>query len=414
MCKTLGRDFVPYVANVIPSVLRVASTNADIMVTDVGQEEDLEQDGWETLEVRGKIIAIKTSLLEEKVQAMSVISIFAQVLEGDFAPFVLEVLKTAVIPGLSFFINDSVRAEAAGMIPYLLNSFKLAHGVRSPELAGLWETALDAVLESLQNGQPAYLQSDTYQCFYESVEVLGKECLTPHYMDTFMSAAKSSLEEYRGRAQNRQRDQQENEEGEEESDELMEEIEEDKLMLADMNKAFHTIFKNQGISFLPAWSHLLPVYDAFAASPDASQRQWALCVLDDALEFCDEQSWNYQQHIRPPLLAGLRDPDAPIRQAACYGIGMAGLKGGAPWSAFAIENIPTLLEIARATDRSDEEQIMAGENACAAVSKILEKHADQMPNAQEVVAHWLATLPIIYDDEAAPYAYRYLVTLVDR
>ena len=61
MCRTLTNDFVPYIATVVPSVLAVASSSADITVADIGQEDELEQDGWETLEVRGKIIAIKVS-----------------------------------------------------------------------------------------------------------------------------------------------------------------------------------------------------------------------------------------------------------------------------------------------------------------------------------------------------------------
>ena len=414
MCRALGRDFVTYLSRILPSVLQVASSNADITVADVGQEEELEQDGWETLEVRGKIIAIKTNLLEEKVQAISVISIFAQVLEEEFAPYVTDVLKTVVIPGLSFFINDSVRSESAQIVPYLINSFKKAHGDRSSELATLWETAFDAVMEVLSNGQPVYIQSDLYQCLYESIEVLGKDCLSAKHMATFIDAVKNTIEEYQSRLTARLEDRQDDEDGEEETDELLEEIEEDRIMLGDVNKAFHTIFKSQGISFLPAWSRLLPVYESFASGKDASQRQWATCIFDDVLEFSGEQSWTYQMQIRPPITNGLQDQDPAIRQAACYGIGVAAQKGGQPWSAFTVESLPGLFQVCSATNRDDEEQLLAAENGCAAIAKILQSHQDKVPNFQEVVAHWITTLPIIYDDEAAPYAYMYLTTLIEQ
>ena len=414
MCRALGKDFVPYVQRILPSVLQVASSNAELTVAELGQEDDLEQDGWETIEVRGKIIAIKTSLLEEKVQAISVISIFAQVLEEDFSPYVHDVLKQVVIPGLSFFINDSVRTESAQIIPYLLNAMKKAHSDRSQELGTLWEMALDAVLDVLSTSQAVYIQSDMYQCFYESVEVLGKDCLTAKHMGSFIDAVKLTLEEYQARLARRLEDSQDNEDGEEESDEILEEIEEDKIMLSDMNKAFHTIFKQQGVAFLPAWARLLPVYDAFASSKEATQRQWAVCILDDALEFCDEQSWAYQQHIRPPLTAGLHDPDPAIRQAACYGHGIAAQKGGPPWAQVAVESLPGLFAVSQATDRADEDAVLAAENACAAIAKILQKYPEKVPNLPEVTAHWLTTLPIIYDDEAAPYAYTYLTNLIER
>ena len=348
--------------------------------------------------------------MEEKVQAISVLSIFSQVLEGAFAPFAGEVLSKAVIPGLAFFINDSVRSESAQIVPYLLNSLKKA-GL-THELSKAWEVVFDALMDVLMTGQPVYLQTDMYQCFYESVEVLGKDCLTAKQMAAFVDAADSTLKEYEGRLQQRVEDRQDNEE--DESAELLEEIDEDRILLSDMNKAFHTIFKSQGISFLPAWSRLLHVCDRFAASREATQRQWAICLLDDAVEYCDEQSWTYQQHIRGPITNGLQDPDPAIRQAACYGVGVAALKGGQPWSAFAVESLPALFGVSQAVDRENEDQMLAGENACAAIAKVLQRYDNKVPNAQEVTAHWLTTLPIIYDDEAAPYAYMYLVKLIDQ
>ena len=35
-------------------------------------------------------------------------------------------------------------------------------------------------------------------------------------------------------------------------------------------------------------------------------------------------------------------------------------------------------------------------------------------NVQEVVTHWLDTLPIVNDEEAAPFAYSFLATLMDQ
>jgi hypothetical protein len=180
-----------------------------------------------------------------------------------------------------------------------------------------------------------------------------------------------------------------------------------------MNKAFHTIFKNQGNSFLPAWSRLLPFYDAFITNPDSTQRQWALCIMDDVLEFCGEQSWGYQQHIREPLIAGMRDEIPANRQAACYGVGVAAQKGGPAWSNFVVECLPILFNVCQVANAREDDHVFATENACASIAKILASHQKSVPNMQQVLAAWISTLPVVNDEEAAPFAYMFLANRID-
>jgi hypothetical protein len=246
------------------------------------------------------------------------------------------------------------------------------------------------------------------------VEVIGKECMTADHMIAFIEAAKGTLEEYQARVQKRIEETADVEEGEEENEDMLFAIEDDQTLLSDMNKAFHTIFKHQGISFLPAWSRLLPFYNAFCANRDSTQRQWALCIFDDVLEFCGEQSWNYQQSIRQPLIDGMRDEVPANRQAACYGVGIAAQKGGEPWRPFVCESVQTLLQVCAIPAAREDDHVYATENACASIAKILQRYSDSLPNKQEIIGHWIETLPVVNDDEAAPYAYMYLASLVDQ
>ena len=181
-----------------------------------------------------------------------------------------------------------------------------------------------------------------------------------------------------------------------------------------MNKAFHVVFKNHGVTFLPIWERLHATYKDFLNSPDATQRQWGLCIMDDVLEFCGEQSWNYSTYIIEPLIAGCRDQVPANRQAAAYGIGVAAHKGGPQWSQFCGAAVEILFQVTQFPNARGDDDVYATENACAAIAKVLHYNAANVPNQQQVIAQWIDTLPIINDDEAAPYAYAYLAQLIDQ
>lgn len=416
MCRVLGEDFVPYLAGVMPPLMALASAKADIQLLDDDEQiaNVQQEEGWELVPLKGKVIGIKTSILEDKHMAIELIVIYAQQLKQAFEPYVLEIMEKVALPGLAFFFHDPVRVASAKSVPMLLSSYKAAHGARSQPMATLWELVIDKVLEVLSAEPAIDTLAEMYQCFYESVEVLGKDCLTPTHMAAFIESAKSTLEDYQIRVKKRLEDRQEAEDGEEESEEIQYAEEDDQTLLSEMNKAFHTIFKNQETSFLPAWSRLLPFYNAFITSTDHTQRQWALCIMDDVLEFCGDQSWSYQNHIQQPLIDGMRDAVPANRQAACYGVGIAAQKGGAAWSSFAAESLPALFNVCQLPNAREEDHIFATENACASIAKILQANASKVPNVQEVVKLWINTLPVVNDDEAAPYAYMFLANLIDQ
>ncbi|KAJ9297737.1 hypothetical protein DTO271G3_3958 [Paecilomyces variotii] len=416
MCRVLGQDFIPYLPHVMPPLLTVAAAKADIqLLDDEDQIDQVEQDeGWELVPLKGKVIGIKTSALEDKNTAIELITIYAQILEAAFEPYVLETMEKIAIPGLAFFFHDPVRVSSAKLIPQLLNSYKKAHGVQSPGFAQMWNKVAEKIIEVLSAEPTIDTLAEMYQCFYESVEVAGKNSLTPDHMQAFIQSSKSTLEDYQQRVKLRLDEKADQEDGEEENLDYEYAVEDDQNLLSDMNKAFHTIFKNQGPSFLPAWQQLLPFYDAFITSQDPTQRQWAICIMDDVLEFCGEQSWNYKDHILQPLANGLRDENAANRQAAAYGVGIAAQKGGLPWSDFVAACIPTLIQVCQHPHSRTEEHVFATENASASIAKILHYNASKVQNPQEVVATWINTLPITFDEEAAPYAYSFLAQLIDQ
>jgi len=233
-------------------------------------------------------------------------------------------------------------------------------------------------------------------------------------MDTFIDSAKTVLEDYQERVKARLEDSAEKEEGEEESEDVLFAIEDDQNLLSDMNKAFHTIFKNMGTAFLPHWEKLLNYYDVFVRNSDPTQRQWAICIFDDVLEFCGPQSWNYQSHIIEPLVNGMQDEVPANRQAAVYGVGVVAHKGGPTWAEFVAASLPTLFQVCSRPNAKEDDDVYATENACASIAKVLSFNNSKVGDSQQAVAAWIDTLPVVHDEEAAPYAYSFLAQLVDQ
>ena len=416
MCGVLRNEFLPYLPAVMPPVVKMASAKADIQLLENDEQAAAvvdDEENWELVPLKGRQIAIKTSTLEDKNTAIELIMVYAQNLEGAFDPYVTDVMDNIVLPGLAFFFHDPVRVTSAKTIPQLLNSVKKAHGDGSPQLTEIWGKTLPKIMEALGSEPSVDTLSELYQCFYEAIEVMGKDSLSTDQMKAFIDITDSVLKDYKQRVQNRH-DQAGDPEEEEDEEDLLMAIEDDQTLLSDMNKAFHTIMKHHTLDFLPQWDRLLNYYDEFIQTADATQRQWALCLFDDVLEFCGPQSWGYSSHIINPLVRGIQDDTPANRQAAAYGAGVAAQKGGDQWSEFAAGTLPLLFQATKHSQAREDDHVFATENACAAIAKILRFNASKVSNIQEVVNHWIETLPVTNDDEAAPYAYSFLAELIDQ
>lgn len=418
MCRVMGPDFMPFLPTVMPPLLSLASAKADIqLLDDEDQADQLQQEeGWELLPLKGKMIGIKTSSMDDKHMAIELLVVYAQVLKSAFAPYVAEIMKEIALPGLAFFFHDPVRFVSARLVPQLLNSVKEAFGPESNEMTQLWAATVDKLLEVLSAEPAIDTLAEMYQCFYESVEVMGRACLTADHMNKYIDSVQSTLEDYRDRSVQREEEKRlaTAEDAEDEDEDLLIALEDDQTLLSDMSKAYHVVFKYHGSDFLPAWERLMSAYESFLKSEDSSQRQWGLCIVDDVLEYCGANSIRYAQYISQPLLDGCKDASPPIRQAAAYGIGVAARHGGDSWSQFLGGCVPFLFQATMVPEARSEDNVYATENACAAIAKILHFNTASVANVDAIITQWVTTLPVVNDEEAAPYAYAYLAELITK
>jgi len=133
VCQAMGPEFEPYLPIIMPPLLQSAAVKADVSIfgaflstfstrhadlnTDILDPEDeesmnTEREGWETVEIEGQQVGIKTASIEEKCQAFEMLVIHCSTMGTAFSPWLPQVLEL-VLPGLSFIFHDGVREAAA-------------------------------------------------------------------------------------------------------------------------------------------------------------------------------------------------------------------------------------------------------------------------------------------------------------
>jgi hypothetical protein len=126
LCKVMGADFVPYLPTVMPALLKSAQLKPDLAVLDKDDDDTAqysEEDGWEFVQFEGQNIGIRTTVLEEKCNAVEMLAIFAKELGAGFQEYVEQVTAIA-LPLLKFYFHEGVRHAAASLLPLLLKCAK--------------------------------------------------------------------------------------------------------------------------------------------------------------------------------------------------------------------------------------------------------------------------------------------------
>lgn len=425
LCQVFGKDFVPYLGGVMPPLLATAKANADIhLIENDADVEQLEsQEGWEILPIQGKYIGLHTALLDEKAQAINIISIYASILGEDFYPYVEDVVKDVILPSLHFFYNDSVRFSTLQAIPSLITSAEKAvmkHQNVSPEEAkanptvyNLWRAMFDRLLELLTIEPLIEVIVAAYSCVYQSIEKMYPGVLSEEHLKSLGAKISVTMKEYNDRAVQRQEEDNTYTEDIEEDD--SEEI--DNELIAEVNKAIHAIFKFSKSAFLPVFeTEIAPLIANFLGG-NFDQRYWAISVIDDLIEFTGEDSWKFKDLFANHFGDALVNGSSALRQAAAYGIGVAAQHGGDNYAIMCLQNLQPLFEIANAPDARSEENVHAAENASSAISKILRKYGGNRIPADQVnpaLTQWVQTLPVYNDDEASSYVHVFLADLMDQ
>eukprot|EP00111_Clytia_hemisphaerica_P019077 TCONS_00056356-protein len=413
MCKIIGKDFVQYLPVVMPPVLKAAQIKPEVALLDLDdpQHQNVnEDDGWEFVNLgEQQKFGIKTAGLEDKSTACQMLVHYARELKDGFVDYTEQVVKI-MVPLLKFYFHDTVRVTAAESLPHLLECAK----VRGDEyLSQMWSFIATELLTSIEREPEEAVVPEMMESFAKCIEVLGIGHLAPDTLTQLGQIMHDKLEQHSER-QHERHDKRNDEDYDEEVEEgLQDEHETDEYILSKVSDIMHALFKTHKEIALPFFEQMLPDFcKLMTPQRPASDRQWALCIFDDLLEYTGPVSWKYQGYFLKELINSIQDLSSEVRQAAAYGCGVMAQFGGNDYAEACAKAVPLLVTVIEHAESRAKENVNPTENCISAVTKIC-KHNSSMINANEVITKWLSWLPVTEDQEEAPHVYGYLCDLIE-
>lgn len=419
ICRCLGQDFVPFLAHVMPPLLKSARMSPDVQVTNEG---DVDPEGWDFIAVGDKRIGIHTSALEEKSTACNMLFCYALELEEGFFPYVDEVAKL-LVPLMRFYYHDGVRSAATTAMPHLLVSAKkyfeknpAASGADTMYLRNLWSFILPTFLESLQ--ETGKVASDlemlvaSIEALTECLQALGDNCLDQEQMGKVIEMVATLIDGIFNRRRERITRRKEEDHDEEEEEKISEEEERDQEIMSQLAEFVGHCVKYCKQSFMPFFDQLVPrVNDMLKPESQASDRQSALCIYCDLVDHMGNASTSYFPNFLHSMMSYVADSDVAVRQAAVYGLGAAVQHGGDYIKPAISEILTRLTQMISSPDSRNEANANPTENAISAVGKIIAYHPGSIDAATATT--WLSWLPVTEDKIESKVTYNNLCGFIE-
>lgn len=408
ICRILGPDFQAYLPYVMGPVLEAASLKVEIaLLTDEDRAAIEDNDEWESVSVQDQAVGIRTAGLEDKATACSMLVCYARELKHGFADYV-EKTAEVLVPLLKFPFHDDVKCSAAEAMPYLLESAK-PRGEQFVAL--LWNAIFDGIMGALTMDSEPSIINQMLESLGSCIEVIGQSALTE---DKHEKVTMKILERFNAHfnilAQEIERRKDEDYESESECSD------EDQDCLSGISSILHSLLLVYREKLLPYFQQIATWLTRLTAV-DSNYVPWtnkntALCIWVDFIEYTGLSCVDYQQFFLPVLSANILDKIKENRQAALYGIGQLAQQTGSTFVEFFQTVTPAIMQVINHPQSRSEDCIMATENGISAICRILQ-FCPQMANHDQLLKCWLDWLPIYSDEEEVPVVMDYLLRLIE-
>ncbi|KAJ0181346.1 hypothetical protein K1T71_003431 [Dendrolimus kikuchii] len=409
ICRIMGKKFAQYLPMVMEPVMRTAAMKPEMALLDNDDLETIEGDlDWHFVQLgEQQNFGIKTAGLEDKASACDMLVCYARELKEAFSEYAEDVVKL-MVPMLRFYFHDNVRSAAAESLPYLLECAR----IRGPQyIQGMWAYILPELLKAIDSEPEQEVQVELLNSLAKCIELLGTGCLSDEMMAEVLRILNKLLVEHFERATERHQKRTDEDYDEVVEEQLADEDNDDIYSLSRVADVVHALMSAYRDAFYPHLDTLLPhLVQLLAPNRPYADRQWAICIFDDVIEFGGPACVKYQEIFLEPMLGGLTAAEAEVRQAAAYGCGVLAQFGGAQFAGACARAVPLLAALIAHPDSRSVDNLNATENAISAVAKIIKYNHTQI-NRDEIIRHWLTWLPVTEDTEEAPHVYSLLCEL---
>ena len=434
LCESLGEEFKPYLGALMPSLLQMASIQVDYeaLAAQYDDERFGDADGDFNASTR-------TSDIDDKVTACSMLAHLCHEMGPSFFPYVEQ--TSAVLGPLVLTANElheDIRATAVAALPDLVSAVARNFGAQDPKrqmVNDILRFALQQLIQALHTEEDLQVLMTIAQAIRQSI-VAGLEGLEgtnpangsvngngqlasnggrlslveiKEVCDAFMVSIQQSVQRRAVRAAERQL---------EEFDEDVEAEMQLELALEDefrlvVSQSFGEMFPLYKAEFEDATEvcFLQTIADMSHPRRIVSDRKFAIFLIDDLIEHT-----NCRKHLAKffnILLANTAEPDHALRQAACYGIGVAALRFGQveELAQHWIAAVRQIQQVIQNPGAHVGEAVSATDNAVSALGKIV--RCCPVENKPGLASTWLGQLPLKMDIPEAQLNVAALVDMVN-
>ncbi|TEB20868.1 hypothetical protein C9890_0013, partial [Perkinsus sp. BL_2016] len=147
------------------------------------------------------------------------------------------------------------------------------------------------------------------------------------------------------------------------------------------------------------------------AGASSADRSLALYVACDLLEYLGAESVSIWPVFMDAMLTAVTDTDNQVRQAACFGVNVAARIP--EFSQFSQMAAQRLAQVVRSPNARTKKNLLATENAAAALGWLVEKQPAALGGSVADVANvWLESLPLVEDEDEGQSSHSQLLRLV--
>jgi len=324
-------------------------------------------------------------------------------------------------PLLKFYCHDSVRTAAVSCIPPLLLSaaayFKKIGAGQGGDMLfvrNLFSWVFNDFKDGILQESDTDILAHMLETFVECIEIVGDNVFSEVQLKDVTEMVKQLITDYNERRAYHADKRQEPDVDDEEEEKLDEETVKDEEILIQAAEIVGRLAKYHKAAFLPHFQNLLPIYsELLQPSKTPAERQSALCVVDDIVEFIGKEAHPLFSHFLPAVIAYVSDEDATVRQSAVYGIGLFSQKFPEQFASFVPEVLSRLHAVITHPDARKEDNADATDNAISAVGRICESQGAAV-NLSQLLPAWLSYLPVVSDKIESKVIYNNLCYFVEQ
>lgn len=465
ICTKIGDPFLPYLENIIPSLIQSAAQEIEISIVDApptangDTEESAPGMHMIDMHIRGvgeKRLGFNTWVAQEKQLACHMLYAYADGFGKSFHKWIIPVANV-LLPELVSPVY-SVRIAATCAVPCLLKSlsdalFEMDQSAANYALAqNLFEQTLLKLIEAIQSDEEdedadideaddegdaemvlvaAEGLASILRCAFESggrsdadVDKMLAPGYNPENLKPRFGIQLKNAEEImgqliglmRGRIEKRFVARKNIESlGDKIDAQLMEDFEaaEEKTneFMDSLSEAMGCIIKAHNADIIqPFARHCIPFADLLIQTPAVSAplKSVALFFYDDVLEYASPQAQRFLDKGVTCMLEFAQHENRMLRQAACYGLGVAAQFGGEAFSSYVEPAAQKLLAVVEAPGARKGQNASPTDNAISSLFKICVDRL-QPADAKALMQKLLSFMPLYADKLEAKIVHYFLM-----